>query len=652
MKNQKLSLIPGYKPGSNLTIIDARYHYQRKEDDGKWSKDSITIVYQDNTTGQKKEYTIYEPEYTYYLLQPDKDIGYHQFFVKKDDLIPVTCKYHDLEKDIATKLGVLNEYMENRRMGNRQQNKLLHTDRRVFGSDIGINNYYRMLFKREYTNEFITPTKGFLDIEVDNKYAAGDFPEPGECPINAVSYLNFNKKELLTFLFDDGKNDQLKKFMQNFNDANFKHEFKDLLNFAIGGEERVKSFGLDTLTVSVHMFDNELDMLYQLFRYINQDRVDFLLAWNMAFDVPYIIKRIANLGVNPAEIMCDKEFPVVRCEYIIDQQHYNEYDRRGDYADISAYPVYLDQMIQFASRRKGQSVFQSMKLDDIGEAIAKVRKLDYSNITTNIADLPYLDYDIFVKYNMMDVIVQYCIESKTSDVDYVINKAIQNSTEYRKVHRQTVYLANRAITSFYEYGNYICGNNINKFKEKPTDKYEGAFVADPTLVDNSIKDRIGNYPINRVRNVIDFDFKALYPSLTREYNLAPNTQIGFINIPNKVYENENSLRNPKFTRSGAFIEDITSDNYIEFAHRWFGLATFKELYDDIFTYFNTISRPFSDDAVSFNIVSKKVCPFAVFEDDALKNVFGVINEPSPKYLPLSDSQKEFVKRIFGEDKNE
>lgn len=643
------SLIPGYPKGSDLTIIDARYHYPRKDENtGKWSKDSMTIVYKDNHTGQKKHYTIYEPIYTYYLLDDNKDPGYHQFFVKESDVTPITCKYNELEKNIAEHIGQLDGYFQNIKAGNRRANQILHTDTRVFGSDIGINNYYRMQFKRWYTNEIIPVSKAFLDIEADTRYMKGEFPELGECPINAVSFLEYDTKRLTTVLYNDEKNPLADEFEKTLDQDAFNVEFKELLTYALGGEEKVKSFDLQDIQTRVIVYHDELSMLIELFRYINKVSPDFILAWNMAFDIPYIIERLKNLRVPPEEVMSDPSFKDKYAEYIIDQQHYNEFERRGDFADISSCSVYIDQLIQFASRRRGQSVFQNMKLDSIGEQIAGVRKLDYSDITTNISDLPYLDYRTFVKYNMMDVVVQYCIEEKTNDIGYVFNKAIQNSTEYRKVHRQTVYLANRAITSFYEYGKYICGNNINKFKDPPTEKYEGAFVSDPTLISDICKDTINRYPINRARNAIDFDFTSLYPSLTREFNLAPNTQIGYINIPKKIYAGENPLHNPKYTRSGAFLDDLSSDTYIEFAHRWFHLATFRELYQDIMEYFSTQELPFYD--IWYDMVQHKFIPMVMLNNQMKYNVMTMLPEQKfePKYL--SSAQKLHLKELFGGDK--
>lgn len=81
-----------------------------------------------------------------------------------------------------------------------------------------------------------------------------------------------------------------------------------------------------------------------------------------------------------------------------------------------------------------------------------------------------------------------------------------------------------------------------------------------------------------------------------EFGIAPNTQIGRIEIPNKVYENEN-IYGPeedraRYSRSGEFIENMVTDNEIEFCKRWFHLAGFNELLEDANEYFE--SKMFSN----------------------------------------------------------
>lgn len=71
-----------------------------------------------------------------------------------------------------------------------------------------------------------------------------------------------------------------------------------------------------------------------------------------------------------------------------------------------------------------------------------------------------------------------------------------------------------------------------------------------------------------------------------EFNIAPNTQVGRIVIPEQVYEHENVYHTEPYNRAGEFVEAMVSDTYSEFCRRWFHLAGFKELLEDIDEYYN------------------------------------------------------------------
>ena len=615
-------LIPSYPLGSDLVILDATYHFPNKQQVESYNgvktvytPDTMTIVYKDNTTGKKGIEVIEKPNYVFYMLKNNIPTPkYDMFFTDMKNLDEIKCKYRDINKAIAEKLDqyegttkYTDLFKKNVRDGNYKANMEFQKSRRVFGSDIPINDFYRMRFAEQYKNTETPVSRAYLDIEVDVKLSPTDFPTNGNCPINAISYFEHDTKRLFTFLLNQKDvNPKSNEFCTTVDNRAFNEEFKGFLNETLGSE-KVKDFKLENIQTKVLTYDDELTLLKDLFGYINYTKPDFLMVWNMSFDIPFIINRILALGGNPKEIMCIHDISPLyeNCNYIIDSDH-EDFSTKGDYADITSYTVYLDQLIQFASRRRGGAQYRSYSLDYIGNEMAGVQKLHYENIAANVMELPYNDYRTFVKYNMMDVLVQYCIEFKADDILYVFDKALLNCTEYKKVHRQTIYLSNRATIMFKNFGNYVLGNNLNKFKPKPTVKYEGAYVADPCKFGDKYKDKVNGVPIMRASNAIDFDFTRLYPSITQEYNMAPNTEIGYIKIPNKIYEAENATHNEKYTRSGQFIEDMTSECDIEFAHRWFNLASFKEAYADIIEYFNTEESPF------YRLVNDDLLPKQVY----------------------------------------
>ena len=394
--------------------------------------------------------------------------------------------------------------------------------------------------------------------------------------------------KITSYLLRDNRN----KLIEDFeNEVEFNifsvSSIKKFIEDNIGGWKQYKRYKLDELDIEIKFFDNEIELLSNFFAQVHKDDNDFILSWNgSAFDIEYIIARISVLGYNPIDIMCDQSWEIRQVKNYVDQRNLSEFAERGDYTFISGNTIWIDQMIQFASRRKSKiGSFTSFKLDAIGEAVAKVHKLDYSHITKNIAMLPWLDFKVFVLYNIFDVIVQYCIEFKNNDLEYIFAKALMNNTSYKKIHRQSVYLINRMGKEWEKMG-YVIGNNVNKWNEKP-EKFAGALVGNPLNINDYSKLKNNGTPIMIADTNQDYDYKSLYPSIDIENNIASNTQIGKIVIEDKVFENENRFCDDKYSRGGEFIENLVCDNIIEFSSRWLHLATFTELLNDIQEYYST-----------------------------------------------------------------
>lgn len=71
--------------------------------------------------------------------------------------------------------------------------------------------------------------------------------------------------------------------------------------------------------------------------------------------------------------------------------------------------------------------------------------------------------------------------------------------------------------------------------------------------------------------------------------------IAKITIPEKVYKYENILNDPKYQRSGQFIENMVCDNHIVYCNRWFHLANFTEMLEDVREYFQIMIPNFTTD---------------------------------------------------------
>lgn len=585
-------LIPGYPKGSDLTILNCNYikNYINDEDGGSRMDDYMYIIYKDNVTGKKGYYVEEYPKITFYMIDPEKYNvpNYILAQLEKDKLNPITCRIQDLLRVLAELTGNLQFFYDNIRSKNMSANQALHLEPSILGSDINPEDFYRYLFAKSYTNTICALDKAFLDIEVDGRYSLHDFPESGECPINAISYLDLKSKTSYQLLLKNPENPLIEDYMKSFDDGT---EYKKIKDFVIGtvGQKLSRKYGLYDIEYKVLFFEDELDLIETMFDIINNTNPDMLMIYNMAFDLNYIIDRLVTLDKNPLDYMTNKKVSRQFLTYHVDERNMNNLEERGDYVKISSFTVWIDQMINFASIRKGKAKFPSFRLNDIGYTIAKVKKLDWSHITTDMKMLPYLDYRVFSYYNIIDTIVQHCIEKCTQDCEYIFTKALVNNTRYEKAHRQSVYIKNR-FKSDYEKMGFILGNNRNIVKTEGGHKFPGAMVGNPLNNDKSVYITIDGHPTNIAEYLVDFDYAKLYPSILEQFNIASNTQIGKIIIDKQVsdlehhdmYTSQDEEEDmTRYSRGGEFLENLMTDNMISFFHKWFKLATFKELLDDM-----------------------------------------------------------------------
>lgn len=135
-------------------------------------------------------------------------------------------------------------------------------------------------------------------------------------------------------------------------------------------------------------------------------------------------------------------------------------------------------------------------------------------------------------------------------------------------------------------------------------------------------------------------FKALYPSILDEFNIAPNTQIGKIIIPDIVYEDENYYKQEeeKYSRGGEFIENLVTDNIIEYCHRWFKLASIEEFINDIDDYYSNRELGRFNNLINSNYMNvflpsnnDKVLDAISFNNNTSTNLFIYNTKRNSKY---------------------
>lgn len=557
--------------GRKLMLNDVIY--QQPSAATNW-KDYITVVYRDMITDKKETLTIEDPEIDLFTVKPE-----YRTFKKPRHWLPLEqldhkkVKYRNVTREIAKIAGgAYKEYYDSHDMKHR---KNMFKYPYCMGADINIETYYRNIWHAELGNDTTaSPTKLFLDIEVDQINYEGKIARRGECEVNAVTIVDDVLATSHTFLFDNGNNPQIKDFVNH--QAEFQKQCHEMFDEAHG-----------QLDYKIYMYTDEKAMLTDIFRLINSLNRDFCLIWNMDFDIPYLIHRLKKLGATPEEIICCKNFPTKVCYYHEDTDTF-EWANKTNFFAAASNTHYDDQCRNYAALRKSQGTIKKVNLDAVAtkEKIG-MGKVDYHGKAT-IRTLPYIDYVLFVLYNIGDVLAQRGIENKTKDVEnlYLITQV--NDVGYTDALKQTVTFRGLMYGYLKKTGK-VLGHNVNfdvdapPKKKKDTenedgteneeeDTFSGALNSSPELNEANglrIFDHASKYLYGLI---IDFDFSSMYPNMIVSFNIFATTMIGKLIIPDytpaKTYDEDMGKE---------YIEDIISGDPIFIGEKWHHLSPIETI---------------------------------------------------------------------------
>lgn len=264
-------------------------------------------------------------------------------------------------------------------------------------------------------------------------------------------------------------------------------------------------------------------------------------------------------------------------------------EERNDWFECSSYTTYVDQLLFYAQLRKGLGKKDSNSLNAIAREELGDEKLDYSDLGT-IADFPYKDYKLFVKYNIKDVLLCSMIERKNGDMDLYYSLSMLTRTRLFKAMKKTISIKNLATKFFYDQGYYI-GNNMNvdygDKKHEDKEQFEGALVGDPNNNLPVGKKLLGELSSYIFDYVIDYDLSSLYPSIIRAFNIDITTQYGRLLInelpafddDRLLPELVNQIAEAEHERDlgGEFLEDYNTRDFDYIGRKWFALPNDEEL---------------------------------------------------------------------------
>lgn len=601
----------------NAMLIDIQYvRANRKEQ----TPDYLYLIWKNIDTGEKYMQSVPEPKMDIYFEKSEfRDHTYNKNYARINTLEKKTVKSKDIIYAIADDMGdygrqKLQEYFTTR---NYRGLKEMLIYPYVYGADYDVRVWYRYKWMESFDNPRPKPiTKGFLDIEVDILEADG-FPNPVFNPIDMVTFIDESHNNAYTFTLIgteyNGKDTanlsekrkrreeaKQKLYEERHNQENYYVEHQDELLKEIHEKFDESYPGME---YHVYFYKDERKMLVHLFQLINLLKLDFIGVWNISFDIPYIIKRLEALGLDPKEVICHPDFPIKECYFKKDTINF-AVKNKSDFFHCSSYTIFYDQMIVYAAIRKGQQELRSNKLTYIAKREIRDEKLDYSE-DGNLKILGYRNWLVYLLYNIKDVLLQKGIEGRTTDVDTYYLTSYQNITPYESEFKQTVKLRNVQYL-FYLRSGLVPGENVNGFmyneeKEKDDEededdvKFEGALVGNPLLIDNFGVKMFGKRTNNIFRYSIDFDMTAFYPSTIFAMNIDPSTLIFKMYLQSSQYD----VRGGKLKFNGITDVQLVEDNNDSFAgdvakevmdnfqgrdfistgHKWMNLPSVNQLYN-------------------------------------------------------------------------
>ena len=305
-------------------------------------------------------------------------------------------------------------------------------------------------------------------------------------------------------------------------------EFRDKLN------DKVQKMydKMEPLDIVFKLCDTEVDLIKWIFDRIHEHKPDFVTIWNIAFDIPYILDRLAFRGVDPKDVFCHPDVPKQWrcCQFHLDKGKKDSHiTDLWSWLHCTDYTCFIDGMCLYGRLRKAKGRDSSYKLNDIGTKEIGAGKLEFGDGEGH--SIMQSEHPVeYTVYNIVDVLILRVMERKNNDIFNMV--MLSDVSTLDEFHHQSVQLKN----SFYAYLDKVgkIPGSVGDPLEHPWDKYihnKGGAVLDPersvgftpgiTVPCLEESDDIGR----AARFVLDEDVSSMYPSALNSFNITRETKL-------------------------------------------------------------------------------------------------------------------------------
>lgn len=538
--------------------------YYNKEDD-------IYNLFLYNTeTGEQMVHKVKKPKVPIYLLKPNvPSPDYYKETIKMDYLDTRKVSYKFRPFHVADALGRRDSYARALKAKALKQNHIF-LDRRSFGSDLPIEDLTIMDYLDSLGYEEKNGVKEYYDVPPINNLTRGYYDIETDVMNTTVREL----QPITCSTYYDDKTNTFEVFVHIREDFKGQAEIiKDEKSFIVEVRELMKEV-IDNSTAgkktkellfpkfyqlvedakfNIHWFEKEADMIRFSWKTMIQGyKPMFLGIYNAAYDIHQTELRAEKLGIAPHTLFCH---PEVGKTFNFNYRNTNPKaaKRRHNY-DTDSYTKIIDTQITYFALRPQDNLEQE-SLDAVSKHELGFGKLSYKHITDFIGRLPYLDFRVYLKYNIVDVFVMALLDIKTDDINSLITRRFIVRTEYSRVFSPMTTVTN----TFYHLcrrNGYIMCNDVNKLimtqNENEAQMIErlrevddviestydvisnrlriaGGLCSDPTKFKKELDPIIDGLTNNKfMKYVMDGDAVSMYPKIIEHTNVSKDSLDGRI----------------------------------------------------------------------------------------------------------------------------
>ena len=397
----------------------------------------------------------------------------------------------------------------------------------VYGTDISSPAILKKMYKEKFPGATTPNTLAVLDIETDVRSAP--LPENQE-----IIYIGLTMKDRAFLCYT-------KKFIAGIADPDKK--LQEAFDKFLSKEKKARNIKLETM-----MVEDPGHAVYEAIKRAHAWMPDFLVIYNLDFDMSVMMKMCRKYGYNINQVFSDPSIPpdLQYVDYIQGKakritssgkvMSFNPWERwHTMLAPASFYPICA--MSTYAFIRKAAGNELSYKLDDILAKVIGKRKLNFS-FADHIEDTGEWHFFMQAQYKieygiycLFDCIGVEELDEETTDLEITLPE-LTGFSEYKDFSSTPKQLADDLHFFYLEKRQSVIAAVSNQMEDE-LDKYvvgmDGYIITLPTqLVDDNGLRIIEGMPEQATlyrAHVADLDIRSAYPWGEVTMNVSTETTV-------------------------------------------------------------------------------------------------------------------------------